>query len=164
MNQHHQRPLFEGKPAKSIDDIRRLLTSIHQASPPRPAGRDGDGLPDAERRAVRADSVLRQPALRQQQRSVRNRAYYRNLLLAKGTVVGAFSGGLLGFNIGVAAPIAVGWHVAIPLAAVLGLFFGSAIGIVLARSDVVRRRMDLFTRRTSTARVIGTNSMYPRAA
>lgn len=139
---------FEGQPAKSADDIRRLLTFIHQANPPRSAGPYAAGLPDAERNAITEVSRLRQPESRQRKRQVRNRAYYRNLLLAKSTFIGGFSGGLLGFNIGVAAPIMAGWQVVIPLTAALGLLLGSATGIAMVRSNVVRRRADLFTRLT----------------
>jgi hypothetical protein len=144
MNERDHHSSFEGKPAKSVDEIRRLLTSIHQANPLRPAGPYAGGLLRGEPRKVRAASGLRPTELRQLERFVRNPAYYRNLLLSKGTFLGAYSGGLLGFNIGVAAPIIAGWPVAIPLAAVLGLLFGSAAGIVMARNGIVRRRIDLF--------------------
>ena len=145
MNDDDDYPLIKGRPTKSASEIRSRLESIHKANAPRSSGPIGKGANYLKTIAVRtvAWSIVPRISLRADHENG-HRNYYCRLLLDSSSVVGAITGGMLGANFGFAAPVIFGWaplDMAMPF---FGLLAGSLIGIVVARSFVVYRRIDLF--------------------
>jgi hypothetical protein len=144
MNPPYDEPTFTGKPPKSVVEIRARLQSIQDASEPRPPGPYARGFPTHVFNPVQFICDVVQPLFETVSVATRNSDYYRRWLVRNSVFAGAFSGGLLGANIGYAMAI-VGARIGlIPFSTILGLFVGSIVGGVLALAIVIRRRVDLF--------------------
>ena len=136
---------------KSVAQIRALLQSIHIRNEPRPAGSYVNGLPTAERNAIHAvtGQILANLRQRVERRArsiqqIHDAEYFRRVLLNCSTRVGAVAGSFLGANFGFGFSIISESINLLPIWILLGASMGCVIGIVVARSIVFQRRVDLF--------------------
>ncbi len=138
MNHDDDHSYRNGGWTKSGDEIRALLTSIHEANRPHPSGLFAERVPGRDSQGPRpiAQSMARKPN--------RDSRYYRRLLLAKSAIAGGFIGSLLGANLGKALPVISGAGHFVLSSILLWITIGCLAGIVIAQSRVIERRVDLF--------------------
>ena len=142
MNRNDDQPKLGGKPPKSADEIRSVLTAIHNTNARTNAARRYKAATVPTRLVTRPIRPTLPAPIR-----TRDARFYRRLLRDQSKIIGAVAGGLIVANIAFATASMLAFAAVIPLFVVLGLLIGSFIGIAVARHCVIQKRADLFGQR-----------------
>ena len=142
MNRKDDQPQLGGKPPKSADEIRSVLTAIHNTNARTNAGHRRKAATVPSRFVTRSIRPTLPAPIR-----TRDAKFYRRLLRDQSKIIGAVAGGLIVANIAFATACMLALTAVIPLLVVLGLLIGSFTGIAVARHRVIQKRVDLFGQR-----------------
>jgi hypothetical protein len=142
-------PIFNGKPPKSVGEIRHFLKAIMIANPPRPTGPYLQGLPPQERKTIvlAADKALTWHRIEAHNRwgDIRDESSRERLpvtvlsasqfspLLERGRTCGALAGILLGGNLAAAFPVARPESTLLALACLALIPVGCIVGDSIAK-------------------------------
>ena len=127
---------------RTEEQRRFLLWSIARANPKRTPGPYIDGSrPEIQRRLPHEPSARSIKRVFSHQKGPR---YYRKLLLSGSARLGAISGALIGFNIGLFACFDAETLVEKALVVVLPTVLCGLLGLTLAWAHVLEKRTDLF--------------------